>query len=169
MAMGYKRIGFVMHRGWDHAVDHMWTAGFLCAQQTLPSRDYIPAYLFPSLHPVDNWLNEERSAVVVDEESFSKWLQKHKPEVILSKASFVLPTLKKLGLNGPKDISFVDLFLEDYSGKQAGVRQNHEAVGALAVELLTSQLQHNKFGVPEIPTTTFVEGTWFDGVSCPKK
>src|SRR5262245_51498381 len=26
MAGGYKRIGFVMHRGWDHSVDHLWTA-----------------------------------------------------------------------------------------------------------------------------------------------
>ena len=25
---GYRRIGFVMHRGWNHAVDHNWTAGF---------------------------------------------------------------------------------------------------------------------------------------------
>ena len=48
-----------------------------------------------------------------------------------------------------------------------GVRQNHATVGALAVEILAGQLQHNKFGVPEIPTTTFVEGTWFDGASCP--
>ena len=37
IAMGYRRIGFVMHRGWDHAVDHLWTAGFLCEQQTVAS------------------------------------------------------------------------------------------------------------------------------------
>jgi LacI family transcriptional regulator len=47
------------------------------------------------------------------------------------------------------------------------VRQNHQTVGAVAVEILAGQLQHNKFGVPEIPTTTFVEGTWFDGATCP--
>jgi LacI family transcriptional regulator len=49
------------------------------------------------------------------------------------------------------------------------VRQNHETVGAVAVEILAGQLQHNKFGVPDIPTTTFVEGTWFDGASCPMR
>lgn len=27
------------------------------------------------------------------------------------------------------------------------------------VALLAGQFQHNKYGVPEIPTTTFVEGT----------
>ena len=58
---------------------------------------------------------------------------------------------------------------EDTTGRTAGVRQNHEEVGALAVEILAGQLHHNKFGVPDIPTTTFVEGTWFDGTSCPPK
>ena len=52
-------------------------------------------------------------------------------------------------------------------GQTAGVRQNHTTVGARAVEILAGQLQHNKFGVPEIPTTTYVEGTWQDGASCP--
>ncbi|MFT3780821.1 MAG: LacI family DNA-binding transcriptional regulator [Nibricoccus sp.] len=166
---GYTRIGFVMHRGWDHAVDNMWTAGFLCEQQTLLPRDRVPAHLFPDLHPIDLWLNEGKSAVEVDTKSFAAWLEKYKPEVILTKASFVQPALKELGLSVPQDVALVDLFLDDFSGKQAGVRQNHEAVGAIAVELLTSQLQHNKFGVPEIPTTTFVEGTWFDGASCPHR
>lgn len=166
-AAGYKRIGFVMHRGWDHAIDNMWTAGFLCEQQKTPSHDQVPAHLFPELHPVDRWLDEGKSDTVVPVEPFARWMEKFKPDVILSKGSFVLPVFEKLGLSIPRDLAFVDLFLEDFSGKQAGVRQNHEAVGALAVELLATQIQCNKFGIPEIPTTTFVEGTWFDGASCP--
>jgi LacI family transcriptional regulator len=67
----------------------------------------------------------------------------------------------------PEDIALVDLFLDRTDGPLAGVRQNHETVGALAVEILAGQLQHNKYGVPEIPTTTYVEGTWYDGASCP--
>jgi LacI family transcriptional regulator len=61
------------------------------------------------------------------------------------------------------------VFLEASDGKVAGVRQNHATVGELAVEILAGQLQHNKYGVPEIPTTTFVEGTWFDGATCPTR
>ena len=72
-----------------------------------------------------------------------------------------------MGRRAPRDIAFVDVFLEKTDGATAGVRQNHETVGAVAVEILAGQLQHNKFGVPEIPTTTFVEGTWFDGATCP--
>jgi len=169
ISAGYRRIGLVMHRGWDHAVDNTWSVGFLCEQETLPANEHIPAHLFPSLHPIELWLDEGKSAVEVEVESFSRWLEKYKPEVILSKASFVMPAIEKLGLRIPRDLALADLFLEDLSGEQAGVRQNHNAVGAIAVELLTTQLQYGKFGVPKIPTTTFVEGTWFDGSSCPHR
>lgn len=167
IAAGYRRIGFAMHRGWDHAVDHLWLAGFLCEQQQLNARDRIPAHLFPEPEPVERWLNEGASDVMADERALAEWIEKYSPEVIISKESFVMPVLKKLGVSVPRDVAFVDVFLEDFSGKTAGVRQNHETVGALAVEILAGQLQHNKYGVPEVPTTTFVEGTWFDGASCP--
>jgi len=167
MAAGYRRIGFVMHRGWDHAVDHLWTAGFLCEQQYLSPRERIPAHIFPESLPVERWFNESRAPVVVDPQPFAAWLKRHEPEVLISKGSFVLPALRKLGRRIPRDLAFVDVFLDDFSGQTAGVRQNCETVGAMAVEILAGQLQHNKRGVPEIPTTTLVEGTWFDGATCP--
>ena len=167
IAMGYRRIGFVMHRGWDHAVDHLWTAGFLCEQQHLATRDRVPAHIFPAPEPVERWFNENNAPVVVDRAELKAWIERYRPEVIISNGSFVLPVLKELGREIPRDVAFVDVFLEDFSGKTAGVRQNHGTVGATAVEILAGQLQHNKFGVPEIPTTTYVEGTWFGGASCP--
>ncbi|MDI1249050.1 MAG: LacI family DNA-binding transcriptional regulator [Lacunisphaera sp.] len=167
IAAGYRRIGFVMHRGWDHAVDHLWTAGYLCEQQNLTAEECIPAHIFPDPLPVERWFNENRSDVTPDAKPFERWFKEHQPEVVISKGSFVLPQLRRMGLRIPRDVAFVDVFLEEFNGLTAGVRQNHETVGAQAVEILAGQLQHNKFGVPEIPTTTFVEGTWFDGKSCP--
>jgi LacI family transcriptional regulator len=149
MAAGYKRIGFVMDEGWDITVDRLWSAGFLWEQQGLAPQDRIPPYLFPQTQPLDEWIRQ------------------HRPDVILSKRDFVQPALNTLGWKVPRDIAFADIFLDDFSGKTAGVRQNHETVGALAVEMLAGLLQHNKRGVPQIPTTTYVEGTWFDGRSLP--
>ncbi len=169
MAAGYRRIGFVMHRGWDHAVDHLWKAGFLCEQDNLATADRIPAHIFPEPEPVDRWFNENSALVTVDPASFKAWLQRYKPEVVITKTSFVQAALQQLGLVVPRDLALVDVFLEDLSGGMAGMRQNHEAVGGLAVEILAGQLQHNKRGIPEIPTTTYVEGTWFDGASCPSR
>jgi LacI family transcriptional regulator len=167
MAAGYRRIGFVMHRGWDHSVDHFWAAGFLCEQQNIAPADHVPMFLFPGPEPVEDWINEGKADVVTPLEPFAAWLEEHRPEVVISKASFVLPVLEKLGLRVPRDIAFVDVFLEDTTGGTAGVRQNHAAVGALAVDMLASRLQHNDRGAPAIPTTTYVDGTWFDGNSLP--
>jgi len=167
MAAGYQRIGFVMHRGWNHSVDHLWSAGFLCEQENLPPEGRIPMFLFPEPEPVENWINESKEDVVAPLGSFERWYRECRPEVIISKGSFVWPRFKEMGLRVPRDVAFVDVFLEEFTGGIAGVRQNHETVGALAVEILAGQLQHNKYGVPQIPTTTFVEGTWFDGASCP--
>jgi LacI family transcriptional regulator len=169
VAAGYRRIGFVMHRGWDHSVDHLWSAGCLCEQQNFAPADHIPMFLFPEAEPVSAWINESKSDVVAPSESFNRWFKKYRPEIIISKASFVQPRFAELGLRVPQDVAFADVFLENFDGSTAGVRQNHETVGELAVEVLAGQLQHNKYGVPEIATTTFVEGTWFDGMSCPRK
>jgi LacI family transcriptional regulator len=149
LAAGYRRVGFVMDEGWDITVDRLWSAGFLWEQQKLPARERIPAYLFPNKEPLEDWFRRTR------------------PEVIISKREFVMPTIEKLGLSIPEDIAFVDLFLEDESGRFAGVRQNHSTVGAHAVAMLDGLLQHNIRGIPEIPQTTYVEGTWFDGATCP--
>jgi LacI family transcriptional regulator len=117
--------------------------------------------------PFERWYKESKADVTPDPKPFDDWMKRYRPEVVISKASFVLPLFERLGLRVPHDGAFVDLFLGEFSGKTAGVRQNHARVGALAVELLAGQLQHNKFGVPQVPTTTFVEGTWYNGSSCP--
>jgi len=149
IAAGYRRIAFVMDEGWDITVDRHWSAGFLWEQQSLAPEDRIPAYLFPN------------------KQSLPDFLREHRPEIVISKREFIQGALKTLGWRIPQDIAFADLFLDDFTGKTAGVRQNHETVGAIAVEMLAGLLQHNKRGIPEIPTTTFVEGTWFDGKSMP--
>ena len=168
MEKGYRRIGCVMHRGWDHSVDHMWTAGFLTEQSQLAESDRIPMFIFPDAEPVEAWMAESKDHVEAPIDRFKTWYESYRPDVILSKTSFVENCLNELGLQVPRDVAFVDVFLDDFEGATAGVRQNHQTVGELAVEILAGQLHHNKYGVPDIPTTTFVEGTWFDGKSCPE-
>lgn len=168
-ALGYRRLGFVVHRGWNHAVDHNWTAGYLTAQQDLRMRDRLPVHLFPPLHPVGRWFHETDASVVADLKPFQQWFERHRPEVVIAKAAYVLPVIAALGLRIPQDLAFANLFLEESNGAMGGVRQNHDLVGSVAVEVVASQLQHHKFGVPAIPLKTYVDGTWFDGDSCPPR
>ena len=171
---GYRRVGLVMHRGWDHSVDQAWTAGFLCEQQRIAPKSRIPMCLFPEPEPATEWMCEgtpdgpiARGMFEVPVELFKQWYDQYRPEVIISKATFVRRALQELGLQVPGDVALVDLFLENTDGTVAGVRQNHHVVGELAVEILVGQLQQGKRGIPDVPTITYVEGTWFDGASLP--
>jgi LacI family transcriptional regulator len=140
-----------MDEGWDISVDHLWSAGFLWEQQSLPKSDRIPAYPFPNSEPLDDWL------------------RRNKPDVVISKSEFVIPVFESMGRHVPDDIAFIDIFLENNDTKYAGVKQSYNAVGALAVEILAGQMQQNRRGIQPIPTQTCVEGIWYDGASLPDR
>lgn len=166
-AAGYRRIGFVMHRGWCSSCDSLWAAGFLGEQAQMDPADHVPMLLFPPAGPADACRRDASAEATVSTPAFERWFNRHRPELIISKASFVNPALTALGLGVPDTVAFVDLFVEDARGFAAGVRQNHREVGEQAVELLAAQLQQGKFGPPAIGSTTLVPGTWVDGASCP--
>jgi LacI family transcriptional regulator len=166
-AAGYRRVGFIMHRGWDHVTDRNWTAGFLREQQALPSQDRIAAHLFPAARSSEAWRDESQLMAQVEFRPFARWLEHHQPEVLITKAACVQTALDRLGLRVPRDLALVDVSLDKPDGTLAGVRPNYETVGALAVTMLAGQLHRSEFGLPAAPTTTRVAGAWHDGHSCP--
>jgi LacI family transcriptional regulator len=159
LAAGYHRIGLVMPRWWDEFGDLAWSAGFLAEQQWLPKKDQIPILYFAEGSAV-------RGETLVPAKPFADWIQRYQPEVLLSLSRFVGPRLKELGLLVPRDIAFVEFYHESEGGV-AGVRHNCERVGALAVETLVGQMQQHTVGVPELPITSLVEGTWVEGDTLP--
>jgi LacI family transcriptional regulator len=168
LAAGYRRIGLVMPRWWDEFVNLAWSAGFLADQQRLAPKQRIPIlYYAGTLRPEVS--RRDSPEFVVPKSAFAKWLDAHRPEVLVSYGPFVRPCLAALGLSVPKDLAFVEIFLETTDGRTAGVRQNCQRVGELAVEILAGQLHQHVSGVPSVPTATYVEGTWFDGESLPKR
>jgi LacI family transcriptional regulator len=157
---GYRRIGFVMSDWWDRCVDSAWSAGFLAERQTLASRDCIPILVAPDV------AREQ----AVPRGPFERWFALQRPEVVIGNSSFVLPRLAEMKISVPKDVAFVDLFLDPAPDRRiAGIRQNCHRVGELAVEILVGQLHQHTFGLPPFPTSTLVEGTWFDGASLPPR
>ena len=164
LAAGYRRIGMVIPYWWDDFVDLAWSAGFLAEQHRLPEQDRIPILFYADENPSSAVATGRESLVPTP--AFSEWFDRHRPEVILSKAEFVRPRLEQLGLSVPRDVAYVELYLVP-DGTTAGVRNNCERVGAMAVAALVGLMQQNSFGIPEIPTAMLVEGTWFDGATLP--
>ncbi|HEY1794391.1 MAG TPA: LacI family DNA-binding transcriptional regulator [Opitutaceae bacterium] len=166
--LGYRRIGFVMHGGWDRAAENIWTAGFLCEQQYIYRSDRIPVHLFAGVPPLRPQA-DDGSPSTADPLAFKRWYKAHRPEVIISRASFVLPHLEAMGVRVPQDVAFIDVFREPGDAGTAGIIQKHRAVGETAVEILSGQLQRNQFGVPAIQTSTYIDGEWIEGESCPRR
>ncbi|MDQ8198157.1 LacI family DNA-binding transcriptional regulator [Pelagicoccus enzymogenes] len=162
---GARRIGLVMHRGWDMSVDRRWTAGFLVEQALLPEADRIPICYFPEETPRSAWENETESEVRISPDAFRSWYQRWKPEVIIGCHSFLADALPSCKLSIPQHFSLIDLFLYEENPSFAGLLQNHRQVGTAAVELLAGQLVRNSFGIPDIPTLTLVEANWSEGAS----
>jgi LacI family transcriptional regulator len=158
-AAGYRRIGFVMPQWWDEIVDLAWSAGFLAEQQRSRSEDRVPIFTYAD--PAGNYL--------APRDRFGAWFRRHEPEAIISYAPFVRPHLEAMGLAVPRDVAFVDVFLAANDAATAGVRQNCQRVGEVAVEVLVGQLQQHVLGLPALPTVTMVEGTWCEGASLPER
>lgn len=163
---GYRRIGLAIPQWWDRGVRLAWSAGFLATQQILPPGDRVPLLNYPDkndLYPISGVTDTSPS-----HRRLAKWLEEYQPEVVISHLPFIAGALEQLGVSIPRDLGFVDIFLEDDADTRiAGIRQNCERVGEVAVELLDMQLQQNSVGLPRFPTTTLVEGTWRDGDSLP--
>lgn len=166
---GYRRIGLVVPSWWDNGVRLAWSAGFLAMQQMLPVADRVPILNFPEKSDLDR-SKEELVVRPGSRATLGRWLAEHRPEVLISYLPFVKETLDDLGVSVPRDLAFVDVFLESESDRRvAGIRQNCHRVGELAVETLVGQLQQHSYGLPALPTITMVEGTWRDGDSLPQR
>lgn len=169
LAAGYRRIGAVIPSWWDRGARLAWSAGFLASQQFLPPADRIPLLDYPEKHAARLHGNAH-SVQKFDPSPVARWLERHRPEVLISYLPFVKAALDQLGVSVPRDLAYVDVFLEPGTDPRvAGVRQNCIRVGELAMEILAGQLQQNVFGLPPMPTTTMVEGTWRDGESLPRR
>ena len=162
-ALGYRRIGLVLPHWWDDGVQFAWSAGFLAEQQVLPDQEVVPILRYPWVGETGDPAEAER----VPAGLLSRWLKKHRPEVVVGHGPYLLPQLETLGLAVPGDVAFVELHLSTDDGRIAGALHNSRRVGELAVEILSGQLQHNVYGLPAYPTVTLVEGTWRDGASLP--
>ncbi len=103
----------------------------------------------------------------VSQRLLAGWLERHRPDAILALGSSVCQQLGQLGFSVPNDVAFVDLSLEVDDRRWAGVRPNSERAGEIAVEMLIGLMQQNLCGVPDVPTTTLVEGAWVEGESLP--
>ena len=146
---GYQRFGFVNYAVYNRRAKYGWLSGFLTyLYQFQPDpKSHLPPLL------LEEWSQAE----------FSKWLNKHKPDVLISNTQEPLFTAQELGREVPEDIGYACLHRHLENDPWAGIRRFPERIGAAAVDVLVGQLQNNEVGLPEFPKTVLIEGDWVDG------
>jgi LacI family transcriptional regulator len=155
---GYRRVGFVLPRREDQLADDRWSAAFQAEQFRRAATDPIPVLRLAG-HPIPA---ASTGAALAD------WYRRYQPEAIIGLTHEVLFEVRRCGLRVPQDVAYADLSVDETDDAIAGVWQNCERLGELAVEMLSNQVEQNARGLPAVPVTTSIGGKWRDGASLPE-
>ena len=159
---GYRRIAFVGRANQAR----FFGAGFLWAQSQMPEKLRLPMFLIPE--------RPGRSAIIEPQvrERLRSWLKKSRPDAIFHDVADLPRILNEEGYRVPGDIGLASTTVLE-PGEQgidgAGLDQNSEEIGRVAVLVVLSQINDNARGLPAIPRKILVQGRWVDGATLPQR
>ncbi len=154
---GYRRIGMSLSHAAVAGGQRTYLAGFWPWYYRIPKEDRIP--LFVGI-PEDTPLPK-----------FRQWMEKWRPEVLVTLIANEREWLDQLGLGVPRDIGLVCLNRLPGS-PYSGIEENHAVIGAATLEIVAAQILHNQCGLPAHPRLILIDGIWGEGGSLnrpPKK
>ena len=96
---------------------------------------------------------------------FKTWIQKERPDAILTLYHSVYRWIEEMGLRIPDDIGFAQLECRAGDTAIAGMDQHNDIAGEAAVDMVISQIHNNEIGIPQFPRSTLVGATWTEGPS----
>ncbi|MDF3129328.1 LacI family DNA-binding transcriptional regulator [Kiritimatiellaeota bacterium B1221] len=156
---GYRRIGLAIDQLSDTKVGHAWSSYMAGHLLRIPAKQRVPIFMTSES-------SREESL-----EKFTRWFERYQPDVLVGHDN-QLDLVKGLGIQVPGDVSFVHLSLPSklYPNSEisfSGLDQNWTQIGAAAVDLVVAQIYRNERGIPEIPKTILLEGSWVEGETTP--
>jgi LacI family transcriptional regulator len=155
---GYMRIGFVVSMDFDGALGGNLYGGFLATQEIVGPN--------PALPPLK--ISREPTRHAETRQLLRQWMKEHEPDAILTCEPQIPEMIVAAGCRIPDDVAVAGTSVADIP-VNAGINQNSEEVGRVAVEMLVSQINMNQRGQPRSPCRILVEGSWQDGSSLPRK
>jgi DNA-binding LacI/PurR family transcriptional regulator len=152
---GYRRIGLIYDAAHDRSMGGNIYGGFLWACEMLKLEERLSPLDFNVQGLADS-----------GKKDLKLWMNKHKPDAILTTAPQTPIFLRELGYRIPDDIALASTSAHDTS-ISAGIDQRPGAIGQIAAEVLIKQISLNERGEPADPCRILVESQWQDGKSLP--
>jgi len=146
--LGYRRIGFAVSQETSHRLGHHWLAGYRFALEQHGLRARLPQLMTE--------LTDELAPAM------PAWLRAHRPDVVILGNSE-----EQLFVGVPPAIGVVDLSVERRDGVRTGIFQNHQLLGAIAVEHVIGKLHAGTLGPLSEAHVHLVAGSWVPGTSAP--
>jgi len=145
---GYKRPGLAVLRATLARLERRWESAYLLA----PDRSAKNSWPRPLI--VDEW----------KEADLGRWLAREKPDVVLGPALGKLEEVARAGGRKlPRDLGLVSLLVPEPGDPLSGILQDGEALGAVALDQVISQVERRETGVPTHPVTHTLPGRWNPG------
>lgn len=153
---GYRRPGLVLDERIDRLTLGRFTGGFLVAQQVFGGGERTRPFYRVAEARVQPGL-------------FRRWLERERPDAILTLYHEVRRWVEALGWRVPADVGLVQLERRRDHPAWAGMDQHNDLVGEAAVDLLATAVQAGPVGVPEFPRAALIGSSWVPGRSLPRR
>ena len=154
-ALGYRRLGIVSSRPGDERVNHGWLGGFLVLQRVWPAKERIPPL--------------EHVSARVTEKALAQWIEKYRPDAVVCPDPGVLDMLREAGHRIPEDMGYFSQSLSNHPKPIAGIDEQPEASGTIAVNIVTELIKRGEWGVPPLRQNIAVEAVWHSGRTLPRR
>lgn len=150
--LGFRRIGLCIA---DHDEKHtrnLFSAGYLVEQNMIPEEDRVPLLVFEGNEFYEEF-SESRSRIL-------NWVVENRLDACISNWRILNPVVEEARNRMGKQVYAVSLDLENDAPGSWGIMQNHEIVGASAVEVLSGLMQHHQKGQAQFPRINLINSTW---------
>lgn len=150
--LGFKRIGLCVAEHDEKHTRNLFSAGYYVEQAAIEEENRVPILIFEATEYYDD-LGDNLSKI-------RDWIIENDLDVVISNWRIHGPAADEASKKLNKRIYAVSLDMEEGSSPSFGMVQNHEIVGASAVEVVSGLMQHNNRGQATYPRTNLINATW---------
>ncbi|MFA5264048.1 MAG: LacI family DNA-binding transcriptional regulator [Opitutaceae bacterium] len=157
-ALSYRRIGLAIGVNDELGTGGLHTCGLLLEQSSIDRDQQVEPLFFPP---------EASDSDVA--QMLGSWIKKGSVDAVISNSMSIRRLLGSSGARCPEDVACASVCMSQKTPSLAGVVANLDMIGRQVTGSLIALLRAEKHGIPESPTSTYVQGNWHDATSAPRR